>query len=130
MTIEKTEYAGPVITSTADILRTIDRLPCGVITMHDQLPDTPMTSNNIGRISTEDGYLSVSCHTRSFDDAKMVEWAQLCTREFESIGAEVEVIMNTPGWQENQQSNYLKLVDDTFRDVLNFSPQGCHAFRS
>lgn len=123
MTIEKTEYAGPVITSTADILRTIDRLPCGVITMHDQLPDTPMTSNNIGRISTEDGYLSVSCHTRSFDDAKMVEWAQLCTREFESIGAEVEVIMNTPGWQENQQSNYLKLVDDTFRDVLDFSPR-------
>lgn len=123
MTIEKTEFNGGVITSSADILRMIDRLPCGVILMHEQLPDTPMTSNNIGRITTNDTYLTVSCHTRSFDDNEMVEWAKVCTREFEGNGAQVEVIMNTPGWQENQHSDYLQQVDNTFIDVLGFSPR-------
>lgn len=123
MTIAKTEYEGGVITATTDILRMVDRLPCGVILMHDQLPDTPMTSNNIGRIYIEDGNLYVSCHTRSFDDVEMVEWAKISTREFEGIGADVEVIMNTPGWQENQHSDYLKMVDNTFVDVLGFSPR-------
>lgn len=123
MTIEKTNYEGGVITATAEILRMVDRLPCGTILMHNQLPDTPMTSNNIGRLFTKDGYLTVSCHTRSFDDKEMEEWAEICTSEFEAIGAEVEVIMNTPGWQENQHSDYLKLVDGTFQDVLGFSPK-------
>lgn len=123
MTISKTDYEGGVITASANILRMIDRLPCGVIFMHDSLPDTPMTSNNIGRVYTNDGYLYVSCHTRSFDDNEMVEWAKVSTREFEGNGADVEVIMNTPGWQENQHSDYMKLVDDTFQDVLGFSPR-------
>ncbi|MDO4210773.1 MAG: M20/M25/M40 family metallo-hydrolase [Bacteroidales bacterium] len=123
MTIEKVEHKGGVIASTAEILRLIDHLPCGVIALHDSLPDTPMTSNNIGRVFIEDGYLYVSCHTRSFDDDEMVEWAKICTRDFEGVGADVEVVMNTPGWQENQQSEYLQMVDETFRDVLGFSPR-------
>lgn len=123
MTIEKTEYKGGVIVSTAEILRMVDRLPCGVLMMHDELPDTPMTSNNIGMIRTEEKHLTVSCHTRSFNDNDMVKLAEVCTREFKSIGADVEVIMNTPGWQENQHSDYLKLVDQTFIDVLGFSPR-------
>lgn len=123
MTIGKTEYDGGVISTTAEILRMVDRLPCGVILMHDELPDTPMTSNNIGRLFTKDGFLNISCHTRSFDDEDMVGFAQVCTREFESIGADVEVIMNTPGWQENQHSDYMKMVDQTFMDVLGFSPK-------
>ena len=123
LTIEKVEHEGGVIAGTEEILRLIDHLPCGVIAMHEQLADTPMTSNNIGRLFTRDGYLNVSCHTRSFDDDKMVEWAKICTRDFEAAGADVEVVMNTPGWQENQQSAYLQMVDATFRDVLGFSPR-------
>lgn len=123
LTIEKVGHEGGVIEGTEEILRLIDHLPCGVIAMHEQLPDTPMTSNNIGRVFTRDGYLNVSCHTRSFDDDKMVEWAKICTRNFEAVGADVEIVMNTPGWQENQQSAYLQMVDTTFRDVLGFSPR-------
>lgn len=123
LTIEETEYEGKLITSTYDILHMVDRLPCGVIAMHNALADTPMTSNNIGRVFIKDNHLTVSCHTRSFDDKEMVEWAKVCTHEFEDNGAEVDVIMNTPGWQENQESEYLQLVDKTFLDVLGFSPR-------
>lgn len=123
LSIQKIQHTGAVITSTQGILHMVDNLPCGVIKMHPQLPDTPMTSNNIGRITTDEHHFTISCHTRSFNDNEMVEWAKISTREFESVGAKVQVIMNTPGWQENQQSDYLKLVDATFRDILGFSPR-------
>lgn len=122
LTIEKTEYSGGVIV-TENITRMVDRLPHGVIMMRDDIPDTPMTSNNIGMIQTEKGKITVSCHTRSFSDEDMVGFAEIITNEFEGNGAEVEIIMNTPGWQENQDSDYLKLVDQTFNDVLGFHPR-------
>ena len=122
LTCEKTERK-PLIIS-CDIARMVDRLPCGTIMMRSDMPDTVMTSNNIGVIrTTEDGYVTVSCHTRSFSDDEMVGFAEIIQREFEGNGADVKVVMNTPGWQENTESSYLKLVDDTFRDVLNFSPR-------
>lgn len=122
MTIEKTDYSDGVITNL-DIARMVDRLPCGVIMMRDDIPDTPMTSNNIGMIRTEDDHITISCHTRSFDDNDMVGFAEVITREFKDNGADVEVVMNTPGWQENSESAYLRLVDDTFNDILGFHPR-------
>lgn len=53
----------------------------------------------------------------------MVDVAESISNHFKTFGAEVEVIMNTPGWQENPHSDYLKLVDQTFLDVLGFSPR-------
>ena len=109
---------------TDDVWRVVSELPCGVMRMRDDMPDTVMTSNNIGMIRTlADGNVTVSCHTRSFSDDEMVALAESITRRFQSCGATVEIIMNTPGWQENTHSDYLKMVDETFVDVLHFSPR-------
>lgn len=112
----------PVV-AQASLLKLIASLPCGVIRMHDALPGTVMTSNNIGMVRTEGGKITVSCHTRSFSDEEMVSTAEGISGQFREFGAEVEVIMNTPGWQENSDSDYLKLTDRTFVDVLGFSPR-------
>lgn len=111
------------IIADASLLRLIASLPCGVIRMHDSLPGTVMTSNNIGMVRTSDGIITVSCHTRSFSDEEMVSAAKDIGRQFTDYGAGVEVIMNTPGWQENSESDYMKLTDSTFVDVLGFSPR-------
>lgn len=91
--------------------------------MHEVLEGTVMTSNNIGMIVTTGSAVTVSCHTRSFSDEEMVQTAEGITEKFQAAGASVEVLMNTPGWQENQDSDYMHLVDSTFVDVLGFSPR-------
>lgn len=121
--IEEVDTPEMIITDDHYISLVIENLPFGPLRMHDELPGTVMTSNNIGVVRTNDDTITVSCHTRSFSDAEMVDVAESITNHFMSFGAEVEVIMNTPGWQENQQSDYLKLVDSTFLDVLEFSPR-------
>lgn len=121
--IEEIEAPAKVIADDHHISLVTENLPFGPLRMHDELSGVVMTSNNIGVARTTDESITVSCHTRSFSDAEMESVAESISQHFLAYGAKVEVVMNTPGWQENQQSEYLKLVDDTFVDVLGFSPR-------
>lgn len=123
ISIEEITAPDTVIADDHHITLVIDNLPCGPLRMHDELPGTVMTSNNVGIVRTQNDCITVSCHTRSFSDEEMVNVAESISSHFMEYGAKVEVVMNTPGWQENQHSDYLKLVDDTFLDVLGFSPR-------
>ena len=98
-------------------------VPCGVIRMHDEMPGTVMTSNNIGTIRTTADTVTVSCHTRSFSDTEMVETAEHIGRHLASCGGEIQVVMNTPGWQEKADSDFLAETESTFHDVLGFIPR-------
>lgn len=121
--LEINEVPEQQVIADASVLKLIASLPCGVIRMHDSLPGTVMTSNNIGMVRTEGGTITISCHTRSFSDTEMVATAEGISRMFREYGAQVQVMMNTPGWQENSSSDFMKMTDNTFRDVLGFSPR-------
>lgn len=101
----------------------IDLIPCGVLKMHEQLENTVMTSNNIGLVRTEDDALMLTLHTRSFSNEELEEWSKAFAIILVSEGFEIERIMNAPSWQENPDSPFLKLVDQTFQDTLHFSPR-------
>lgn len=123
ISIEEMEAPATVIADDHYISLMIENLPFGPLRMHDEMPGTVMTSNNIGVVRTTEDSITVSCHTRSFSDEEMVSVAESISNHMMVYGATVEVIMNTPGWQENQHSDYLKMVDQTFLDVLGFSPR-------
>lgn len=106
------------------ILRCIYNLPFGVVAMRNDMPGTVMTSNNIGVLKTTDDKITLSCHSRSFSNDEMhhlAEFINMTMRDRKAVN--VEIVMDTPGWQENQRSDYMKLVDSTFQDVLGFSPR-------
>lgn len=123
ISIEEVKAPETVIADDHYISIVIENLPFGPLRMHEELPGTVMTSNNIGVVRTNEDTITVSCHTRSFSDSEMENVSESISNHFMTFGAEVEVIMNTPGWQENQHSDYLQLVDNTFIDVLGFSPR-------
>lgn len=120
LTAKAIQKPSSVIENPAPLLTS---LPYGPLEMRSDLPGTVMTSNNIGMVRTCDDCITVSCHTRSFSNAEMEALAEKIAGIFRQHGASVEKIMNTPGWQENQDSEYLALVDRTFLDVLGFSPR-------
>ena len=91
--------------------------------MSDVMKDTVETSNNVGRIVTEQDHILISTHTRSFIDKEMDELAKEIADIFTDAGAQTEVVMRAPAWQEDQQSAFLKMVSDTFRDVLGWRPR-------
>ena len=107
----------------AKLVDGLDQVPQGMVKMSEAMPGTVETSNNVGRISTEADHIFVSTHTRSFIDADMDKLSKDIANAFKTVGAESEVIMSAPAWQEDQQSPFLTLVSDTFRDVLGWRPR-------
>lgn len=115
------EYCLPCATH---VLEAINCLPSGVIAMREDLPEVVMTSNNIGLLQTRGNDVDLSLHTRSFSDRTMEETAkELKETLMEHHATSVTTLMNTPGWQEDPESDYLKFVESTFQDVLGFKPR-------
>ncbi len=124
-TIEKCDKQETVIpTDTFEALMScLEQIPQGVVKMSEVMKDTVETSNNVGRITTESDHLFVSTHTRSFIDDDMAQLSQDIANTFASYGASSETVMSAPAWQEDQQSPFLQLTSNTFKDVLGWYPR-------
>ena len=124
-TIQPCEPQPTVIDRKAiDALMTcLEQIPQGVVKMSESMPGTVETSNNIGRIQTEENCLFVSTHTRSFIDSDMEKLSCEIADVIAANGGRSETVMSAPAWQENQQSPFLQLTSDTFLDVLGWRPR-------
>ena len=124
-TIEKCEAQETVINPEAleALLTCLEQIPQGVVKMSETMKDTVETSNNVGRILTENDHIFVSTHTRSFVDSEMEALSKDIANMFKANGATTELVMSAPAWQEDQHSAFLKLTSDTFQDVLGWRPR-------
>ena len=123
--IEACEPQETVISPTTyqALMTCLCEVPQGVVRMSEAMPGTVETSNNIGRIVTEEEHIFVSSHTRSFIDDDMDALSKAIAKTFKDSGAHSEVVMSAPAWQEDQQSPFLQLVSNTFQDVLGWRPR-------
>ena len=123
--IEACEPHETVISPTTyqALMTCLCEVPQGVVRMSEAMPGTVETSNNIGRIVTEEEHIFVSTHTRSFIDDDMDALSKAIAKTFKESGAHSEVVMSAPAWQEDQQSPFLQLVSNTFQDVLGWRPR-------
>ena len=124
-TISGCEAQGTVVNREAftALLSCIGQIPQGVVKMSESMKGTVETSNNIGRVVTEEGSIFVSTHTRSFIDGDMAALSHEIASVFASCGGNSETVMSAPAWQEDQQSTFLQLTSDTFQDVLGWRPR-------
>ena len=124
--VEECEVQETVIPTKAieALVNCLEQVPQGVVKMSETMPGTVETSNNIGRIVTEEKHIFVSTHTRSFIDNDMAVLSETIAKTFTAVGgATSEVVMSAPAWQEVQQSPFLQLVSNTFQDVLGWQPR-------
>lgn len=123
--IRKCEQQEAVINPEAfsALMDCLEQIPQGVVKMSDAMKDTVETSNNVGRIQTENDCIFVSTHTRSFIDSEMEKLSRKIANVFAACGAKSELVMSAPAWQEDQQSAFLQLTSDTFQDVLGWRPR-------
>ena len=123
--ISKCERQETVVNTEAleALMGCLEQIPQGVVKMSDTMKDTVETSNNVGRIVTEEDCFLVSTHTRSFIDSEMESLSKDIANVFSGYGGKSELVMSAPAWQEDQQSAFLQLTSDTFLDVLGWRPR-------
>lgn len=105
------------------LVSAIEEIPFGVIKMSENMPGTVETSNNIGVIRTEQGQFRVTSHSRSFLYDVMVQLGEHIGSILRQHGFATEVVMSTPAWEENPESEFMHLVEQSFEDVLGFRPR-------
>ena len=105
------------------LMKCLELTPQGVVKMSEEMEGTVETSNNVGRIIMEDRHLLVTTHTRSFVDQDMIHLGHEIAETFTRQGAETRLVMEAPAWQENPQSDFLRMTSDVFNDVLGWRPR-------
>ena len=119
--IEKCERQDTVINPEAleALLTCLEQIPQGVVKMSETMKDTVETSNNVGRIVTEEDNILVTTHTHSSVDSEMEALSQDIANVFEANGATSKVVMPAPAWQEGPHSQFINDIGLVLQKLLS-----------
>ena len=101
----------------------------GVYKMSVDMEDLVETSNNIARVTVNNGAISIACLTRSSSESSKYDLANSLRSTFELAGFNVEFSGSYPGWQPNVNSEILKVLSSLYEDLFKEKPNvvACHA---
>lgn len=111
------------------LLRVLYSLHNGVYKMSAAIPDLVETSNNVAKVTVEDGHIFVNCLTRSSVESSKMDLANALKAAFELGGFSVEFSGSYPGWQPNPDSEILKVLEGIYERLFEHKPKvvACHA---
>ena len=101
----------------------------GVYRMSPDIDNLVETSNNVARVSVENGSILIGCLTRSSVDSSKYDLANSIKATFELAGFNVEFSGEYPGWTPNMNSTILRIMRKLYFQLNNSKPivAACHA---
>lgn len=101
----------------------------GVYRMSPDMADLVETSNNIAKITVENGRIHIGCLTRSSVESSKFDLAHSLKSAFELAGYEVAFSGSYPGWTPNVKSEILDVLVKIYEQQHGEKPKvvACHA---
>ncbi|MDR6300427.1 aminoacyl-histidine dipeptidase [Mesonia maritima] len=101
----------------------------GVYRMSPDIEGLVETSNNIAKVSLENGTVEISCLTRSSVESNKWDLANSLRAGFELAGFKVNFSGEYPGWAPNPDSAILKVLDELYEKQIGEKADvaACHA---
>jgi len=101
----------------------------GVYRMSPDMDDLTETSNNLAKVTVENGSITIECLTRSSVESSKMDLAQALRSSFELAGYEVNFSGSYPGWQPNVNSAILGVLTNVYSKMFNKPANvvACHA---
>lgn len=102
----------------------------GIFRMSPDIEDLVETSNNIAKVSVENGNIKIECLTRSSVESSKADLANALTAVFELAGYDSKLAGDYPGWAPNMDSPILKVLDNLYQKMNNgekANVAACHA---
>ncbi|MGO1585519.1 aminoacyl-histidine dipeptidase [Mesonia sp.] len=111
------------------LLKTITAAHNGVFRMSPAIEGLVETSNNVAKVSVENGKMEVMCLTRSSVESGKWNLANTLESTFELGGFEVDLSGDYPGWSPNPNSSILKVVEKLYvkQNGEEADVAACHA---
>jgi dipeptidase D len=111
------------------LLRSIYACPNGIYRMSPDVDGLVQTSNNLAKVSINDGEYSILCLTRSSVDSEKMDEAAAIQSTFELMGADVILDGDYPGWTPRPTSKIVSLMSDLYTELFKEPAHvnACHA---
>jgi dipeptidase D len=111
------------------LIRAIAATHNGVYAMNSKILDLVETSNNLARITVENGNIEIACLTRSFSESGKIDLANSLKSVFELAKFDVVISGDYPGWEPNPNTEIGKILKETYIQLFNEEPtiMACHA---
>ena len=133
LTIEITETETPAnildTLSQSNLIKATYATLNGVYRMSPDVEGLVETSNNVAKITVENGEIKILCLTRSSSESNKWDLANAIRSAFELAGFTVDFSGSYPGWLPNMNSSILKVVENTYINLFKEQPNvaACHA---
>jgi dipeptidase D len=133
LTIEITETETPAnildTLSQNNLIKATYATLNGVYRMSPDVEGLVETSNNVAKITVENGEIKILCLTRSSSESNKWDLANAIRSAFELAGFTVDFSGSYPGWLPNMNSSILKVVESTYINLFKEQPNvaACHA---
>ena len=101
----------------------------GVYRMSPEIEDLVEASNNVAKVSVEEGKIEIKCLTRSSVESSRDDLADSLKSVFELAGFDVKLSGEYPGWAPNSDSDILKTLDEIYERMNGEKANiaACHA---
>ncbi len=101
----------------------------GVYRMSPAISDLVETSNNIAKVTLENGTIKIECLTRSSVESSKMDLAYTLQSVFELADFNVDFSGSYPGWAPNMESKILKVLDSLYEKMNGKKAivAACHA---
>jgi dipeptidase D len=111
------------------ILKALYACPSGIYRMSPAIPDLVQTSNNLARVSIENGAAKVLCLCRSSVDTEKMDMAKAISSALELGGCAVTFDGGYPGWTPAPHSDIVHIMSDLYKEMFHATPHvnACHA---
>lgn len=101
----------------------------GVYRMSPAISDLVETSNNIAKVTLQDGKIKVECLTRSSVESSKMDMANTLKAVFELADFNVDFSGSYPGWAPKMDSPILKVLESIYKKLNDKKAKvaACHA---
>jgi dipeptidase D len=120
--ITATLPAIPQVMSAASQQRVLGALysnPQGVLRMSDSVPGLVETSNNLGVVTTENGFVKAISLARSSVDSELADAGNRIMSGWDLAGGQYAVTNQYPGWAPNPDSPLLGLFEEAYKQLYD-----------
>jgi len=99
------------------VLNVLYANPQGVLRMSDSVPGLVETSNNLGVVTTESGFVKATNLARSSVDSELIDTGAMVMSVWDLAGGQYTVTDQYPGWDPNPNSPLLALFEQTYKQL-------------
>ncbi|MDA8650756.1 MAG: aminoacyl-histidine dipeptidase [Flavobacteriaceae bacterium] len=101
----------------------------GVYRMSPAIEGLVETSNNVAKVTLDQGQIQIDCLTRSSVDSSKEDLTNSLSAVFGLAGYQVRYAGTYPGWAPNMDSPILKVMEGLYCDIFGQQPNvaACHA---